>query len=85
MGFKCAGTIGKSLVAIGDASYSIYLAHPFAQRVFLLAVIHFVGLPNINANVYMFSTFFISIVAGVICYLILERPVLHAKSVCRLD
>jgi len=62
---------------LGDASYSIYLAHPFAQRVFLLAVIHAVGLPNINANVYMFSTFCISILAGVICYLVLERPVLH--------
>ena len=48
-----------------------------ATLIFLLAVIHAVGLPNINANVYMFSTFCISILAGVICYLVLERPVLH--------
>ena len=62
---------------LGDASYSIYLAHPFAQRVFLLAIIHTVGLPNINPTVYIFSAFFIAIAAGLICYLVLERRVLH--------
>jgi exopolysaccharide production protein ExoZ len=62
---------------LGDASYSIYLVHPFAQRVFLLAVIHTVGLTNINATVYIFSAFCIAIVAGVVCYLVLERPVLY--------
>jgi exopolysaccharide production protein ExoZ len=62
---------------LGDASYSIYLIHPFAQRVFLLAVIHTIGLPSINPTVYIFSAFFIAIVAGVICYLVLERPVLR--------
>jgi len=62
---------------LGDASYSIYLIHPFAQRAFLLAVIHTVGLPNISPTVYIFSAFFIAIFAGVICYLFLERPVLR--------
>lgn len=62
---------------LGDASYSIYLIHPFAQRAFLLAVIHTIGLPSINPTVYIFSAFFIAIVAGVICYLMLERPVLR--------
>jgi exopolysaccharide production protein ExoZ len=62
---------------LGDASYSIYLIHPFAQRVFLLAVIHTVGLSNISPTVYIFSAFFIAILAGVICYLVLERPVLR--------
>lgn len=61
---------------LGDASYSIYLVHPFAQRVFLLAVIHTIGVSKINATIYIFSTFFISIVAGVVCYLVLERRVL---------
>jgi len=61
---------------LGDASYSIYLIHPFAQRTFLLAIIHTIGLPNINPTVYIFSAFFIAIVAGVICYLVLERRVL---------
>ena len=62
---------------LGDASYSIYLIHPFAQRAFLLAVIHTIGLPSITPTVYIFSAFFIAIVAGVICYLILERRVLR--------
>jgi len=62
---------------LGDASYSIYLIHPFAQRVFLLAVIQTIGLSNINATMYIFTTFFIGIGAGVICYLVLERRVLR--------
>ena len=62
---------------LGDASYSMYLIHPFAQRLFLLAVIHTIGLPNINPTVYIFGAFFIAIVAGVICYLVIERPVLR--------
>ena len=31
---------------LGDASYSIYLAHPFAQRVLLIAVNRTVGLAS---------------------------------------
>jgi peptidoglycan/LPS O-acetylase OafA/YrhL len=62
---------------LGDASYSIYLIHPFAQRTFLLAIIHTIGLPSINPTVYIFSTFFIAIAAGVICYLMIERRVLR--------
>jgi len=62
---------------LGDASYSIYLIHPFAQRVFLLAIIHTIGLSSINPTVYIFSAFFVAIVAGVICYLVLERRVLR--------
>jgi peptidoglycan/LPS O-acetylase OafA/YrhL len=62
---------------LGDASYSIYLIHPFAQRAFLLAIIHTIGLPSINPTVYIFSAFFIAIVAGVICYLVIERRVLR--------
>jgi exopolysaccharide production protein ExoZ len=62
---------------LGDASYSIYLIHPFAQRLFLLAVIHTIGLPNINPTAYIFSAFVIAIIAGVICYLVIERRVLR--------
>ena len=62
---------------LGDASYSIYLIHPFAQRAFLLAIIHTIGLPNINPTAYIFSAFFIALAAGVVCYLVLERRVLR--------
>jgi len=64
-------------VLLGDASYSIYLIHPFAQRAFLLAIIHTIGLPNINPTVYIFSAFFIALVAGTVCHLVLERRVLR--------
>jgi exopolysaccharide production protein ExoZ len=62
---------------LGDSSYSMYLIHPFAQRLVLLVVIHTIGLPNINPTVYIFSAFFVAIVAGVICYLVIERRVLR--------
>jgi len=61
---------------LGDASYSIYLIHPFAQRAFLLVVLHTIGLGAISATVYIFSAFGIAVLAGVICYLVLERRVL---------
>ena len=62
---------------LGDASYSIYLVHPFAQRVFLLAIIHTIGLSSISATTYIFTAFFVAIAAGVVCYLVLERRVLR--------
>jgi peptidoglycan/LPS O-acetylase OafA/YrhL len=62
---------------LDDAAYSIYLIHPFAQRAFLLAIMNTIGLPNINPAVYIFSAFFIALVAGVVCYLVLERRMLR--------
>ena len=61
---------------LGDASYSIYLIHPFAQRAFLLVVLHTIGLGAISPTVYIFTSFGVGILAGVICYLVLERRVL---------
>jgi len=61
---------------LGDASYSIYLAHPFAQRALLLAVLHTIGLAAIVSTVYIFSAFAIGISAGVLCYWVLERRLL---------
>lgn len=61
---------------LGDASYSIYLIHPFAQRAFLLLLIQTVGLAGISATFYIFAAFFLAMLAGVICYLVLERRVL---------
>ena len=61
---------------LGDASYSIYLIHPFAQRAFLLVVLHTIGLGAISPTAYIFTSFGVGILAGVICYLVLERRVL---------
>jgi len=72
-------TSGIALL-LGDASYSIYLAHPFAQRVWLLAIGLFVpdlGAP-VAAALYVSSALLIGILGGVVSYLLLERPLLAA-------
>ncbi len=63
---------------LGDASYSIYLAHPFAQRVWLLAVNRIVGIPAISPTLYIVTAFIAGIAGGVICHFALERPLLIA-------
>lgn len=61
---------------LGDASYSIYLAHPFAQRVLLIAVNRAVGLAAISPTVYVLSAFVVGIAGGVACHVLIERPLL---------
>jgi exopolysaccharide production protein ExoZ len=63
---------------LGDASYSIYLAHPFAQRLFLLGVNRTVGLATVSPTLYVFTAFVVGIVGGVISHLAIERPLLIA-------
>ena len=61
---------------LGDASYSIYLAHPFAQRVWLIGVNKTIGVSAFSPTVYVVAAFVIGIVGGVICHLLVERPLL---------
>jgi peptidoglycan/LPS O-acetylase OafA/YrhL len=63
---------------LGDASYSIYLAHPFAQRLLLIGVNRTVGLAFVSPTLYVLSAFVIGIAGGVICHFLLERPLLVA-------
>lgn len=63
---------------LGDASYSIYLAHPFAQRLWLLAVNRTFGLAAVSPTFYVLAAFAIGIVGGVICHFAIERPLLIA-------
>jgi peptidoglycan/LPS O-acetylase OafA/YrhL len=63
---------------LGDASYSIYLAHPFAQRIWLIGVNRTVGVAAISPTLYIFTAFLIGIVGGVICHFVIERPLLIA-------
>ncbi len=65
---------------LGNASYSIYLAHPFAQRIWLLGVIRTVGLPAIPPTLYILTAFLAGIAGGVASYLLIER---HLLSVGR--
>jgi exopolysaccharide production protein ExoZ len=65
-------------LVLGDASYSIYLAHPFAQRVLLIAVNGMIGLAAISPTLYVLSAFIAGIAGGVICHFLIERPLLVA-------
>jgi peptidoglycan/LPS O-acetylase OafA/YrhL len=63
---------------LGDASYSIYLAHPFAQRLWLLGVNRTVGLATVSPTLYIVTAFVVGIAGGVICHWLIERPLLIA-------
>jgi exopolysaccharide production protein ExoZ len=65
---------------LGDASYSIYLAHPFAQRAWYFAV---APLPPeapaaSGAIIHVGGALVAGVLGGVISYLLLERPMLAA-------
>jgi exopolysaccharide production protein ExoZ len=65
---------------LGDASYSIYLAHPFAQRTWFFAVgalLPDIGTPA-GAVAYVGGAMLAGILGGVLSYLLLERPLLAA-------
>jgi len=63
---------------LGDASYAIYLAHPFALRIWQLAAGAL--FPALGAwtsiAVYVIGGMVSAIAASVVCYLVIERPVL---------
>lgn len=63
---------------LGNASYSIYLAHPFAQRLWLLGALYTVGLPVISPTLYVLTAFVVGIAGGVASYLLIERHLLNA-------
>jgi len=63
---------------LGDASYSIYLAHPFAQRVWLIGVNKTIGLAAISPTFYVSTALVAGIAGGVICHWLIERPLLIA-------
>jgi exopolysaccharide production protein ExoZ len=61
---------------LGDASYSVYLAHPFAQRILLIAVNRTVGVATIAPTLYVAIALIVGIAGGVVCHFAMERPLL---------
>jgi exopolysaccharide production protein ExoZ len=63
----------KTAMFLGDASYSLYLVHPFALRPFRVIWIKVVGA---DAPLWLFALACaaISLAVGIACYLIAERP-----------
>lgn len=65
------GWLRRQLVLLGDASYSIYLSHPFALNAVALAW-RKIAAPN--PWLYVWVAIAISIVVGVAVHLLLEKP-----------
>jgi exopolysaccharide production protein ExoZ len=63
---------------LGDASYSIYLAHPFAQRILLIAVNRTIGVSAIPPTLYVLTALIVGLAGGVACHFAIERPLLVA-------
>jgi exopolysaccharide production protein ExoZ len=63
---------------LGDASYSIYLAHPFALRIWLLAAGALFPAASTWTGIaaYVVVAMASAIAASVVCYLMIERPLL---------
>lgn len=68
--------IGKLL---GDASYSIYLAHPFAMRAYYFATaVVFGKAATVSGQIMLAAGEVVAgVIGGVIGYLILERPIVR--------
>lgn len=65
------GRFRRPLVLLGDASYSIYLSHPFALNAVALAW-RKIAAPN--PWLYVWVAIAISIVVGLLVHLLLEKP-----------
>ena len=62
------------LVLLGDASYALYLVHPFPMRAIRVA---FTRLHATNAPLYFFATTAVCLIFAVSLHLVIERPILH--------
>jgi peptidoglycan/LPS O-acetylase OafA/YrhL len=71
----------KLALLLGDASYSIYLAHPFAQRVWYGAMAYVLGgvSTRYEAVAYFAGAILAGIVGGLICYVLIEKPLLNQR------
>jgi peptidoglycan/LPS O-acetylase OafA/YrhL len=63
---------------LGNASYSMYLAHPFAQRLWYLVLFHYIPIVSSasRALVFVGGGVLVGILAGVVSWFVLERPLL---------
>jgi exopolysaccharide production protein ExoZ len=71
-----AKVIWRAGLLVGDASYSIYLVHPFALRTLTKLWIKMVGdhLPVWSFNV---LSLLVALAAGLTCYAFVERPLVN--------
>jgi len=67
----------KSLMFLGDASYSIYLVHSAAISVLALLATNLGIVAMLNPYVLFFGLFVSASVVGIVAYLVVERPLLE--------
>ncbi len=66
-------------VFLGDASYSIYLAHPFGLRAWHITFERLVGTGSMAAlTIYVLSALVVGLCVGIVSYLFVEKPILNA-------
>jgi exopolysaccharide production protein ExoZ len=70
------GAISRWGEFFGDASYSLYLAHPFA--IIVAAQIWMKVVPVLSPTAFVLATVVAALVGGIACYVLIERPLTHA-------
>ena len=70
------GLIGRWGEFLGDASYSLYLSHPFSIIVIVQLWIRLA--PTLSPIVLVPFAVFACLIGGIACYLLIERPLNHA-------
>lgn len=73
-----ANMLGRTFEYLGDASYSIYLAHGFALAI--MGKIWERFLPSLPPPLFVVVGFFASVAAGIFVYIAIERPLTHFLS-----
>ena len=71
----------KILKIMGDASYSIYLTHIITIAA-LRVLFDFLGIniSKVDASIFVLSSIFVSLIAGVIFYFLIEKPLTKVIS-----
>ena len=63
---------------LGDASYSIYLAHPFGLRIWYLVLDRTVGVTSFTLGaIFAVTAIAVGLASGAVSYLLLERPIME--------
>jgi len=71
-----SGPLVSALVLLGDASYALYLTHPFMTRLFATSVRHVAGLESLaTRTLYFVIAVAASIALAILVHLAIERPI----------
>jgi exopolysaccharide production protein ExoZ len=72
--------IGKFLLALGNASYSLYLTHGFVMTAYAKSLKASV-LPNLPRALWMFAPVLVSLIVGFATWLLIEQPMSEGLKV----